>query len=180
MKSIQLLAWKGEEGGGGGGSLELRARDFQPNWMSAVTVLDDDTYLGGWRGGRVAGWVRGWVDVSLCCCDLCIWTFLFPPGHRRLMPLPAGAENSYNLFCVRKNADAATDEDRSRLEVCLAGWVGSSAAGRLGGAASLLACWCVGVAEAKGCRLACPSTEAPGQSRFKLNPSRFTTAPLCQ
>jgi DNA damage-binding protein 1 len=45
MKSIQLLAWKGEEGGGG--SLELRARDFQPNWMTAVTVLDDDTYLGG-------------------------------------------------------------------------------------------------------------------------------------
>jgi len=45
MKSIQLLAWKGEEGVGG--SLELRARDFQPNWMSAVTVLDDDTYLGG-------------------------------------------------------------------------------------------------------------------------------------
>lgn len=41
MKSIQLLAWKEE-----GGALELRARDFQPNWMSAVTVLDDDTYLG--------------------------------------------------------------------------------------------------------------------------------------
>lgn len=41
MKSIQLLAWKEE-----GGALELRARDFQPNWMSAVTVLDDDAYLG--------------------------------------------------------------------------------------------------------------------------------------
>jgi len=41
MKSIQLLAWKEEAG-----ALELRARDFQPNWMSAVTVLDDDTYLG--------------------------------------------------------------------------------------------------------------------------------------
>lgn len=67
MKSIQLLAWKEE-----GGALELRARDFQPNWMSAVTVLDDDTYL--------------------------------------------GAENSYNLFTVRRNPDAATDEDRSRLE----------------------------------------------------------------
>ena len=23
-----------------------RARDFQPNWMSSVAVLDDDTYLG--------------------------------------------------------------------------------------------------------------------------------------
>ncbi|PSC68559.1 DNA damage-binding 1 [Micractinium conductrix] len=67
MKSIQLLAWKGQDG-----SLELRARDFSPNWMSAVTVLDDDTYL--------------------------------------------GAENSYNLFTVRRNADAATDEERSRLE----------------------------------------------------------------
>ncbi|KAL4855081.1 DNA damage-binding protein 1 [Chlorella vulgaris] len=67
MKSIQLLAWKEAEG-----SLELRARDFHPNWMSAVTVLDDDTYL--------------------------------------------GAENSYNLFTVRRNADAATDEERSRLE----------------------------------------------------------------
>lgn len=43
MKSIQLLAWRGEEGNG---ALELRARDFQPNWMSAVSVLDDDTYLG--------------------------------------------------------------------------------------------------------------------------------------
>ena len=62
MKSIQLLAWKGEEGGSG--SLELRARDFQPNWMSAVTVLDDDTYLGGW----VAGWVgaAGWVLLGGC------------------------------------------------------------------------------------------------------------------
>ena len=28
-----------------------------------------------------------------------------------------GAENSYNLFTVRKNSDAATDEERGRLEV---------------------------------------------------------------
>jgi DNA damage-binding protein 1 len=27
------------------------------------------------------------------------------------------AENSYNLYVVRKNSDAASDEDRSRLEV---------------------------------------------------------------
>ncbi len=27
-----------------------------------------------------------------------------------------GAENSYNLFALRKNSDAAADEDRSRLE----------------------------------------------------------------
>lgn len=54
MKSIQLLAWRGEEG-----ALELRARDFQPNWMSAVTVLDDDTYLGGWGAG---------LGTALCVC----------------------------------------------------------------------------------------------------------------
>ena len=28
-----------------------------------------------------------------------------------------GAENWYNLFTTRKNAEAATDEDRQRLEV---------------------------------------------------------------
>ncbi len=32
-----------------------------------------------------------------------------------------GGENDYNLFVVRKNSDAATDEERARLEV---GWVG--------------------------------------------------------
>ena len=42
--------------------------------MTAVDVLDDDTYL--------------------------------------------GAEVNYNLFTVRKNSDAAADEDRNRLEVC--------------------------------------------------------------
>lgn len=41
--------------------------------MTAVEILDDDTYL--------------------------------------------GAENSFNLFTVRKNSDAATDEERGRLEV---------------------------------------------------------------
>jgi hypothetical protein len=29
-----------------------------------------------------------------------------------------GAENGYNMFTVRKNADATTEEDRERLEVC--------------------------------------------------------------
>jgi DNA damage-binding protein 1 len=41
--------------------------------MTAIEILDDDTYL--------------------------------------------GAENSFNLFTVRKNNDAATDEERGRLEV---------------------------------------------------------------
>jgi hypothetical protein len=67
MRSIQLLAYKAEEG-----TLEGRARDFKPHWMTAVAALDDDVYL--------------------------------------------GAENSYNLFALRKNGDAAADEDRSRLE----------------------------------------------------------------
>ncbi|BBN08966.1 DNA damage-binding protein 1 [Marchantia polymorpha subsp. ruderalis] len=68
MKSISLLMYKPEEG-----AIEERARDYNANWMTAVEILDDDTYL--------------------------------------------GAENSFNLFTVRKNNDAATDEERGRLEV---------------------------------------------------------------
>ena len=68
MKSMQLLLYKAEEG-----SLELRARDYHSNWMTAVSVLDDDCYL--------------------------------------------GAENSYNLFTLRKNSDSAADEERNRLQV---------------------------------------------------------------
>ncbi len=68
MKSMQVLIYKPDTN-----TIETRARDYRSNWMSAVTMLDDDTYL--------------------------------------------GAENSYNMFVVRKNSDAATDEERSRLEV---------------------------------------------------------------
>ena len=68
MRSMQLLIYRADEQ-----LLEVRARDFKTHWMTAVAVLDDDTYL--------------------------------------------GAENSYNLFTLRKNADAASDEDRNRLEV---------------------------------------------------------------
>lgn len=68
MKSMQLLMYKPEEQ-----KMEVRARDFHSNWMTAVEVLDDDKYI--------------------------------------------GAENSYNLFTVRKNSDAAADEERGRLEV---------------------------------------------------------------
>lgn len=67
MKSISLLIYKPEEG-----AIEERARDYNANWMTAVEVLDDDTYV--------------------------------------------GAENSFNLFTVRKNSDAVTDEERGRLE----------------------------------------------------------------
>lgn len=70
MRSIDVLVYKPEEG-----VLEPRARDFNSAWMTAVEILDDDTYL--------------------------------------------GADNSYNLFSVRKNADAANDEERGRLEVIL-------------------------------------------------------------
>ncbi|KAL1180727.1 hypothetical protein V6Z11_A03G251400 [Gossypium hirsutum] len=41
MKSISLLIYKHEEG-----AIEERARDYNANWMSAVEILDDDTYLG--------------------------------------------------------------------------------------------------------------------------------------
>ncbi|CAI5489016.1 unnamed protein product [Closterium sp. Naga37s-1] len=68
MKSMSLLVYKQEEG-----ALELRARDFNANWMTAVEVVDDDVYI--------------------------------------------GAENSFNLFTLRKNGDAPTDEERGRLEV---------------------------------------------------------------
>ena len=70
MRSMQLLIYRADEQ-----LLEVRARDFKTHWMTAVEVLDDDTYL--------------------------------------------GAENSYNLFTLRKNSDAASDEDRNRLEARL-------------------------------------------------------------
>ncbi|CAL5227828.1 g10856 [Coccomyxa viridis] len=68
MRSMQLLIYRADEQ-----LLEVRARDFKTHWMTAVEVLDDDTYL--------------------------------------------GAENSFNLFTLRKNSDAASDEDRNRLEM---------------------------------------------------------------
>ena len=68
MKSMQLLVYKADEG-----TLEVRARDYNSNWMTAVAALGGDCFL--------------------------------------------GAENSYNLFAVKKNSDAAADEERSRLMV---------------------------------------------------------------
>ncbi|XP_061415888.1 DNA damage-binding protein 1 [Lethenteron reissneri] len=41
MRSMLLLAYKPMEG-----SFEEIARDFNPNWMSAIEVLDDDNFLG--------------------------------------------------------------------------------------------------------------------------------------
>jgi DNA damage-binding protein 1 len=68
MKSVSLLEYDPERK-----TLEERARDFNPNWMTAVDVLDDDHYL--------------------------------------------GAENSFNLFTLRRDRFAATEEARSRLDV---------------------------------------------------------------
>ena len=68
MKSVSLLQCTAASG-----ELKELSRDFNANWMTAVSFLDDDTFL--------------------------------------------GAENWYNLFTTRKNAEAATDEDRQRLEV---------------------------------------------------------------
>lgn len=50
MKSLQLLMYKPEEG-----ALEVRARDFNANWMSAAAILDDDTYIGAWVGLGAVG-----------------------------------------------------------------------------------------------------------------------------
>ncbi|KAM9861365.1 DNA damage-binding protein 1 [Aulostomus maculatus] len=41
MRSVLLLAYKPMEG-----NFEEIARDFNPNWMSAVEILDDDNFLG--------------------------------------------------------------------------------------------------------------------------------------
>ncbi|ESN93168.1 hypothetical protein HELRODRAFT_187538 [Helobdella robusta] len=41
MRSITLLMYKPVEG-----AFEEIARDFNPNWMTAVEILDDDTFLG--------------------------------------------------------------------------------------------------------------------------------------
>lgn len=68
MLGCSLLMYKAEEG-----VIEDRARDYHANWLTAVEVLDDDTFL--------------------------------------------AAENSFNLITLHKNADATTDEERSKLEV---------------------------------------------------------------
>jgi len=69
MRSVSLLLYKSVED-----EFEEIARDFSPNWMTAVEIIDDDIFL--------------------------------------------GSENFYNLFSVKRNSDAATDEERSRLENC--------------------------------------------------------------
>lgn len=69
MKSVSLLLYKTVDN-----TMELIARDFNSHWMTAVEVLDEDTYI--------------------------------------------GAENFLNLFTVRRNTEATTDDERLKLEVC--------------------------------------------------------------
>lgn len=75
MRSLQLLTYKAEEG-----ALVARARDYNTNWVTAMSVLDEETFL--------------------------------------------ASENSYNLFTVARNSDAAADEERNHLAVRpqISGW----------------------------------------------------------
>ena len=72
MKSLTLLVYKADEG-----SLEVRARDLDSKWLTALAALDDDTYAladnshnlvgapEGWRCGRVQGGC--WAGAALEC-----------------------------------------------------------------------------------------------------------------
>lgn len=42
MRSVTLLLYKPMES-----SFEEIAKDYQPNWMTAIEIIDDDTFLGG-------------------------------------------------------------------------------------------------------------------------------------
>jgi DNA damage-binding protein 1 len=83
MKSVSLLQYKppGSNGSSDGvGSIEEVAKDFDANWMTAVSTIDDHTFI--------------------------------------------GAEHEYNIFTVRRNNDATSDEEKKRLEVVGAFHVG--------------------------------------------------------
>lgn len=45
MRSITLLQYKQMEG-----SFEEIARDYEPNWMTSIEILDDDNFLGAENG----------------------------------------------------------------------------------------------------------------------------------
>lgn len=66
MKSINLNVFKPSDN-----SIEEIARDYNPNWVTAIEIIDDDTFI--------------------------------------------GAEQHFNFFVVRRNSEAATDEERLRL-----------------------------------------------------------------
>ena len=41
MRSVTLLAYKSMEG-----NFDEIARDYNPNWMTSIEIIDDDTFLG--------------------------------------------------------------------------------------------------------------------------------------
>ena len=67
MRSMSLLQFKPATS-----TIEELARDYNANWMTAIEMFDDDTFI--------------------------------------------GAEHTNNLFTVKRAADAATDEERARLD----------------------------------------------------------------
>mmetsp|Transcript_40860 Transcript_40860/g.102893 ORF Transcript_40860/g.102893 Transcript_40860/m.102893 type:complete len:1012 (-) Transcript_40860:694-3729(-) len=66
MKSMSLLRYRRLDG-----TIVEVARDYNPNWMTAIETLDDEAYI--------------------------------------------GAENSFNLFTLRRNTEDLNEEDRGRL-----------------------------------------------------------------
>lgn len=48
VRSVTLLQYKTMEG-----SFEEIARDFTPNWMTAIEILDDDTFLGAENNSNI-------------------------------------------------------------------------------------------------------------------------------
>lgn len=53
MKSVTLLAYKPMEG-----NFEEIAQDFNPNWMTAIEILDDDTFLGTENSFNLFTWQK--------------------------------------------------------------------------------------------------------------------------
>jgi hypothetical protein len=54
MKSLTLLAYRAAEG-----SLEVRARDLDSKWLTALAALDDDTYAVADNSHNLVGGGRG-------------------------------------------------------------------------------------------------------------------------
>lgn len=62
VRSVTLLQYKTMEG-----SFEEISRDFSPNWMTAIEILDDDTFVGAENS----------YNLFVCQRDRCVgvaWT----------------------------------------------------------------------------------------------------------
>nr|XP_020647984.1 DNA damage-binding protein 1 isoform X3 [Pogona vitticeps] len=62
MRSVLLLAYKPMEG-----NFEEIARDFNPNWMSAVEILDDDNFLGAENAFNLFVCQKDRFSALQCC-----------------------------------------------------------------------------------------------------------------